>query len=33
MRTDIEVLVVGDCYLEKADQPSHLVDAATFELD
>jgi carbamoyltransferase len=33
MRTDIEVLVVGDCYLEKADQPGHLVDDATFELD
>jgi len=26
-------LVVGDCYLEKADQPGHLVDDATFELD
>ena len=33
MRTDIEVLVVGDCYLEKAAQPSHLVDDTTFELD
>ena len=33
MRTDIEVLVVGDCYLEKADQPGHLVDDTTFELD
>ncbi|MFM9085304.1 MAG: carbamoyltransferase [Acidimicrobiia bacterium] len=33
MRTDIEVLVVGDCYLEKADQPSHLVDDTKFELD
>jgi len=33
MRTDIDVLVVGNCYLEKADQPAHLVNDALFELD
>ena len=33
MRTDIEVLVVGNCFLTKSDQPSHLVDKTTFELD
>ena len=33
MRTDIEVLVVGNCFLTKPDQPSHLVDKTTFELD
>ncbi len=33
MRTDIEVLVVGNCYLEKSDQPSHLVDTTQFALD
>jgi len=33
MRTDIEVLVVGNCYLVKDDQPSHLIDKTTFDLD
>lgn len=33
MRTDIEILVVGNCYLEKTNQPSHLVDNTTFALD
>ena len=33
MRTDIEVLVVGNCFLTKSDQPSHLVDTTKFELD
>jgi carbamoyltransferase len=33
MRTDIDVLVIGDCYLEKADQPTHLVNGTVFELD
>ena len=33
MRTDIEVLVVGNCFLTKTDQPSHLVDTTKFELD
>ncbi len=33
MRTDIEVLIVGNCYLEKSDQPSHLVDTTQFALD
>ena len=33
MRTDIEVLVVGNCYLIKDDQPSHLIDKTTFDLD
>ena len=33
MRTDIEVLVVGNCYLEKTNQPSHLVDNSQFAPD
>lgn len=33
MRTDIEILVVGNCFLIKADQPTHLVDTTTFALD
>ena len=33
MRTDIEILVVGNCFLTKADQPTHLVDTTTFALD
>jgi len=33
MRTEIDVLVVGDCFLEKADQPSHLLQEASFEPD
>ena len=33
MRTDIEVLVVGNCFLVKSDQPEHLIDKTTFDLD
>ena len=33
MRTDIEVLVVGNCFLLKSDQPDHLIDNTTFDLD
>ena len=33
MRTDIEVLVVGNCFLLKSDQPEHLIDNTTFDLD
>ena len=33
MRTDIEILVVGNCFLKKVDQPTHLVDSTTFALD
>jgi len=33
MRTEIDVLVVGDCYLEKHDQPSYLVNEVTFDPD
>ena len=33
MRTDIEILVVGNCFLTKANQPPHLVDTTTFALD
>ena len=33
MRTDIEVLVVGNCYLEKTNQPSHLIDNSQFAPD
>ena len=33
MRTDIEVLVVGNCFLLKSEQPQHLIDNTTFELD
>jgi len=33
MRTEIDVLVVGDCYLEKHDQPSYLVHEVTFDPD
>lgn len=33
MRTDIDVLVVGNCYLEKSHQPPHLANDTLFELD
>lgn len=33
MRTDIEILAVGNCFLTKANQPPHLVDTTTFALD
>ena len=33
MRTDIEILVVGNYFLTKANQPPHLVDTTTFALD
>ena len=33
MRTDIEILVAGNCFLTKANQPPHLVDTTTFALD
>ncbi len=33
MRTEIDVLVVGNCYLEKSHQPPHLANDTLFELD
>lgn len=33
MSTDIEVLVVGNCYLDKDDQPEHLVSERYFAPD
>ena len=33
MRTDIEVLIVGNCFLQKSDQTIELADTTQFALD
>jgi len=33
MRTDIEVLIVGNCFLQKSDQTIELADTTQFAPD